>query len=472
MGQPNVLLFITDGHRADSLGCYGNELIRTPNIDAFAGEGALFRRSFCAHSVCMPTRASIFTGRYPHIHGVWANGVALPRSEVTLPQVLAEHGYTTCATGKVHFEPQEAYAGRAAPIIDARDEPYYGLNEVHLSENLLGQEYLRFIDEQFPELSDEARRRGRLPEEAHDLHWITDQAIDFVRRQADQGQPFLCSCSFHELCPPSNPPDMFADSIDPADVPVPELREDDLDGRPPFYRQCYEGYLRNGRQPDEPTLRRYIASYYEQAAFIDKQFGHVVASLKQLGIWDSTIVLFTADHGLSLNDHWQWRHGPFLFDQVINVPMIWRLPDMPRRGIEVGELVESIDIMPTVLDLCGIKAPPGVQGSSIAPLIRSAEGAQGRESVLVQERQAPDLAARGLDPSTITQVGIRTTDWKLIHYRDYPHGELYDLTNDPGEFENLWADPQHRGHRHEMEALLMARLAAAQDPLPVRHFGW
>jgi arylsulfatase len=472
MERPNVLLFITDGHRADSLGCYGNDLIRTPNLDAFAGEGALFRRTFCTHSVCMPTRASIFTGRYPHIHGVWANGVALPRSEVTLPQVLAEHGYATCATGKVHFEPQEAYTERVAPIIDAREEPYYGFNEVHLSENVLGREYLRFIDERFPDLSERARRRERLPEEAHDLQWITDQAIDFITRQADRGQPFFCSCSFHELCPPSNPPETFAGSIDPADVPVPELREDDLDRRPPFYRECYEGYLRKGRQPDEPTLRRYIASYYEQAAFIDKQFGRLAEALKRLGLWDETIVLFTADHGLALNDHWQWRHGPFLFDQVINVPMIWRLPDMAQRGIQVSELVEGVDTMPTVLELCGVEAPPGVQGQSILPLIRSVDGARGKESVLVQERQAPDLAARGLDPSTITQVGIRTAEWKLIHYRDYPHGELYNLRNDPGEFVNLWADPHRRDPRRELEAQLMERLVGAQDPLPTREFAW
>ena len=472
MSKKNVVLFITDGHRADTLGCYGNELVKTPHTDAFAADGALVRRSFCTHSVCMPTRASIFTGRYPHVHGVWANGVALPRSEVTLPQVLAENGYAACAAGKVHFEPQQAYTDRVSPIVDTREKPYYGFQEVHLSENLLGREYLSFIDERFPELAERARRRDRMPEEAHDLQWITDQAIDFSERQVGDGRPFLCSCSFHELCPPSNPPDTFAGSIYPADVPVPELRESDLDSRPPFYRQCYEGYLKNGRQPDEPTLRRYIASYYEQAGFIDKQFGRLVAALERLGLRDDTIVLFTADHGLSLNDHWQWRHGPFLCDQVINVPMVWRVPQMPRTGIEVNGLVESVDIMPTILELCGVEPPAGAQGQSIVPLIRSTEGARGRESVLIQERQAPDLAARGLDPSSITQVGVRTGDWKLIQYPGQPFGELYDLNGDPGEFENLWADPQYRGPRREMEAVLMDRLAAAHDPLPVRHFEW
>jgi arylsulfatase A-like enzyme len=361
---------------------------------------------------------------------------------------------------------------RLCPLIGPERTPYYGFQEVHLCENLLGQEYVRFIDERFPELSERARRRDGMPEEAHDLRWITDQAIAFIERQAGAGRPFLCFCSYHELCPPCTPPETFAGRYDPADMPVPELRENDLARKPPFYRQCYEGYVANGRQPDEETLRRYIASYYDQAAFVDKQFGRIVAALREAGVWEDTIVLFTADHGLSLNDHYQWRHGPFLFDQVINVPMIWRAPGMARAGTVTDELVESVDIMPTVLEMCGVPAPPGVQGRSMAPLLRSEGKTRGRDSVLVQERQAPDLAARGLNPESITQVGVRTRDWKLIHYRDAPWGELYDLRNDPGEFDNLWSDAGYTAARREMESLLMARLVAAQDPLPVREYGW
>ncbi|MBM3501608.1 MAG: hypothetical protein FJX74_23385, partial [Armatimonadetes bacterium] len=308
MGRPNVLLFLTDGHRTDAVGCYGAPLVSTPHLDALARESVRFRRAFCSHSVCMPTRASIFTGRYPHVHGVWANGVPLPRTETTLAHVLAESGYATCAAGKVHFEPQQPYPHHLAPVIGPDRTPYYGFQEVHLTENALGKEYLRFIDREFPELALHVARRETLPPEAHDLHWTTSQAIGFIERQVAADTPFFCVCSFHELIPPCSPPEGFAGTVDPADVPVPELRESDLDGKPPFYRACYEGYLARGRQPDEPTLRRYIASYYEQAAFLDQQFGRLAAALRSLGVWDDTIILFTADHGLSLNDHYQWRH--------------------------------------------------------------------------------------------------------------------------------------------------------------------
>lgn len=470
MPAPNVLMFITDGHRADALGCAGSPIARTPAIDAFASQGVLCERTFCTHSVCMPTRGSIFTGRYPHIHGTWANGVALRRSETTLPEVLAGHGYATCASGKVHFEPQQPYVqqfGGLSPRIDTSREPYYGFQEVHLSENHIGQEYIDFIRENHPELEQRALTRDRMPEELHDLQWITDRAIDFIQRQVAAGRPFLCSCSYHELSPPCTPPENYIGLFDPNDMPVPELRPEDLDLKPPFYRQCYEGYLARNRHPDASTLQRYLASYYDQLAFIDRQFARLMDVLTAAGAMDNTIVLFTADHGLSLNDHFQWRHGPFLFDQVINVPMIWRVPG-GLAGARSQGLIEGVDIMPTILDLCGVPEPAGVQGRSLAPMLTGTVADSGRDSVLVQERHAPDLLARGLDPELIWQVGVRTHDWKLVHYVDYPHGELYDLREDPGEFHNLWADPGYLPRRREMEALLMDRLASSQDPLPVR----
>jgi len=469
MNKTNLVLFITDGHRTDGLGCYGNKILRTPNIDAFAAEGVRFTRSFCSHTVCMPTRASIFTGRYPHVHHVWANGVPLSKSEVTLPQLLMEHGYDTCAAGKLHFEPQEPY-DQYVPIIE--DTPYYGFQEVHLCENRQGLEYIRFIEENFPELSADARARApSLPEEAHELHWITTKAIDFIENCARRGRPFFLSCSFAELVPPCHPPAGFAGMYRPEDMPPPKVKPGELAAKPPYHTQCYEGYVRRGKHPDEPTLRKLLAGYYDEIAFIDKQFGRLIAALKESGAWDDTVVLFTADHGLCLNDHYQWRHGPFLYDQVINVPMIWRVPGA-AEGVVTDELAESVDISATVLDILGIEPRAGMQGRSLRPLIAGEAGARVRESVLVQDRESPELLARGIDPTGFSIIGVRTKEWKLIHYPGCPYGELYDLVNDPDEFVNLWADPGYIARRQEMEHLLLERISAAGDPLPERKYHW
>ncbi|MFC1715258.1 sulfatase [Candidatus Poribacteria bacterium] len=469
MRKKNILIFLTDGHRADCLGCYGNSIIQTPNIDGLADEGVRFTRSFSTHTVCMPTRASIFSGRYPHIHGVWSNGIRLPESEITLPQVLADNGFRTCASGKIHFEPQQS--PEYPPALDG-SRTYYGFQDVHLSENKQGVEYLRFVDEQFPELADVARRRGPLPEEAHELHWITGKAIDFIKHNAGTESPFFCVCSFHELIPPCHPPITFADMYRPEDMPPPKVRDGELETKPPYYRQCYEGYVKAGKHPDEVTLRKHLVSYYSQASFIDKQFGRIVATLKELGIWDDTIVLFTADHGLMLNDHWQWRHGPFLYDQVINVPMIWRVPGITQKGQVTGELVESVDIMPTILDLVDAQSPLGVQGQSIKPLLSDEGRSEGKECILAQDRESPELGARGIDPTGFKIKAVRTKEWKLIHYPNAPYGELYDLRNDPDEFENLWSDTGYSGIREEMRMLLLDKLFASEDPLPRRDFHW
>jgi arylsulfatase A-like enzyme len=468
MSVRNVVFFITDGHRKEMLGCYGNELLETPRIDGFAQDAVRFDHAFCPHSVCMPTRASLYTGRYPHVHGVWANGLSLSRDEVTMPQVLSDSGWTTGASGKVHFEPQQMYPGRTVPIIQG---PYYGFNEVHLSENRLGEEYLAFIDREHPELSEQARTRRNMPAEAHELQWIISRAVDFIGRQSAAGRPFFCHCSFHELSPPCSAPEGWAGHYDPDDVPVPQLNADDLDRKPSFYRECYEGYLANGRQPDESTLRRSIASCYDQMRFIDHQFGRVLAALDEAGVADETIVVFMADHGLSLNDHFQWRHGPFLFDEVTNVPLIVRLPG-GASGVVTEELVETVDLMPTLLEALGVDTPAGVQGQSILPLLRGDDSARGRDSVLLQEREAPDLAARGLEPERVTQWAVRTHDWKLVHYPGEAFGELYDLRNDLGEFRNLWAEADYAAPRAEMERLLLDRIAQSRDPLPERHYCW
>ena len=467
--RKNVLVFLTDGHRADCLGCYENPILKTPNVDRMAREGLRFSRSYATHTVCMPTSASIFTGRYPHVHGVWSNGIPLPRDEVTLPEVLVENGYRTCSAGKIHFEPQ---GGHSYPPVLEPGERYYGFQEVHLNENRQGSDYLRFVETQFPELAETAAKRGRLPEEAHELTWITDRAIDFVERQAREGAPFFAVCSFHELSPMCHPPIGFDDLYAPEDMPPPKVREGELVKKPPYHKACYEGQVALGRFPDEARLRQLLASYYNQTAFLDKQFGRLVDALKRLGIWEDTIVLFTSDHGLMLNDHYQWRHGPFLYEQVIRVPMVWHIPGIPGDGRALDGMVESVDIMPTILDLVGVETPPGVQGQSVRPMLCGEPGAAWRESILAQDREAPELWSRGIDPAGFRIKAVRTEDWKLIHFPGCPYGELYDLKNDPDEFDNLWADAGYRRKRREMEHLLLERLLATEDPLPVREYPW
>jgi len=465
----NVLIFLVDGLRADALGCGGSPLALTPNIDALADGGVRFERGFAQETVCMPSRASLFTGRYPHVHGVWANGVSLPTSETTLVHVLSANGYRTCAAGKLHLACQH---GDGYPPRLKSGETHYGFQELRLNENVIGEEYIQFVEQQFPDLLDTARTRGPMPEEAHELTWIVDQAIDFVRRSVREDAPFFCFCSFHELSPPCHPPIGYEDRCRPEDVPPPKQREGELDTKPPWLKACHEGQLRLGRYPDESRRRQLAAGYFNQLAFIDDRFGRLLTALDETGASEDTVVLFTSDHGLLLNDHFQWRHGPFLYDTVINVPMIWRVPGVAQAGHATSSLAEMVDLCPTILELCGIDSPPGMQGVSLCPLLKEPTSASGKHCVLAEVREAPELQARGLDPTGFRAVALRTERWKLIHYPGRPYGELYDLTRDPDEFDNLWSNPQCRAVRTDLERRLLDRLIETQEPLPRREHNW
>ena len=135
-------------------------------------------------------------------------------------------------------------------------------------------------------------------------------------------------------------------------------------------------------------------------------------------------------------------------------------------------LVESLDTMPTILDLCGVPIPDGVQGVSYADALDPRQSFAGRDSVLIQERHAPDLAARGLEPETVNQIGLRTDQWKLIHCPGQPCGELYDMVADPGEFRNLWANPEFARQKQELQGRLLDRVVDSLDPLPTRSADW
>ncbi len=466
----NVVMMIIDGQRAEMMGCAGNRILKTPNIDALAARGVRFENSFCVHGVCMPTRASIFTGRYPSAHRAWANGVPLSRNEVTLAQVVSDNGYQTGASGKLHFEPQ--LGSEYPPALD-RGAGYYGFREVHLSENIPGVEYLAFLRKNYPTLVEQVRKRQPLPEEAHSIHWIVDQTLDFIGRASRKEAPFFAYCSFGDLIPNSPRTAGFKDMYAPADMPMPKRRPGELDKKPPHYKQAYEHMLARNRYPDEAAYRLMMAEYYYgQMSFLDKQVGRLVSTLESLGQLDDTTIILTADHGLCLADHWMHLHGPWPYDQVMKVPLVLAGPGIPR-GRVIAELVEDVDIMPTTLDYLGLPLPAGVQGTSLRPLIEGRAGAHGKQTVWMDDREAPDLESNfGVRAAGFHVRVIRSKTWKYVHYQGQPLGELYDLRNDPDEFDNLWSDPGYRKLRNECHDQFLERLISVQDPLPVRHYVW
>jgi arylsulfatase A-like enzyme len=360
--RPNVLCFVTDQHRADHLSCYGNTILRTPNIDRIAQSGVRFERAYVNNPLCMPGRSTWFTGLTPRGHGVRTNGIPLRQDLPTVPGALTEAGYRTHSVGKLHLSNFNSPNGIDPKTIDPQrfaesrplwesgrvqglPQPYYGIQTVEFvgghGSGVFG-DYLNWLRREHPDavrlLSPEAGMPSptgaeqswtmALPQELHFNRWVADRSIAFLERQADAQEPFFLWCSFPDPHHPFCPPEPWASMYDPASIPLPARRAGELDDLAPFYREIYESAMQlSGRR--EPTrvgdeqIREIIARTYGMISFIDQEVGRVLDRLESLGLRENTIVIFMADHGDMMGDHWLINKGPFHFEGLLRVPFIW-----------------------------------------------------------------------------------------------------------------------------------------------------
>ena len=476
----NVLLITADQLRANALGCYGNAVVRTPHIDALARQGMCFDRLFTAFPVCAPNRASIATGRYPSVHGVKSNGVLLPTTELTLMEVLRRRGYGTYAAGKMHFTPLWKCPPDGSPLIDPREElafdpqpqpwqlPWYGFEQAALMEGLPVGFYADYLMRRGYSPWDDPHGfsypqhqcvRSAYPEEHHHTTWIADRAIELIEKH-DINRPFLCWCSFYHPHHPFTPPAPFDTLYNPADMPVPKWRRGEDQGWPEYYRQRFTA--RSGSHEavgmcdiHDDQWRKIRAYYYGMVSLIDKQVGRLVETLRQRQLLHRTLIVFTSDHGEMLGDH----HLVFkdtTFDEVTRTPLVIARPDHAQGGQRRSALGCSVDLMPTILELCGLAAPAGVQGVSLAPAWQNPDFTP-RDAVLIETDFENGLSRAVRTPRTLfTWHGLNT------------RGELYDLTNDPDCFENLWDHPQAADLQRQMMHQLIQLMVANVDPLPLR----
>ncbi len=472
--RPNFLIFCCDQLRADCLGCEGNEVARTPNIDSIAEEGVRFSRAYVQNPLCSPSRATMLTGRYPRSHGLLCNGTPLPEREITLPQVLGEAGYSTCACGKVHLRPHEVSLEDHTWIQEYEGGgPYYGFQRVHLTDDYKLGGYLRWIDDEHPEWSDEARDmldgrsrsgsveawRSGLPAELHQSRWIAERSIDFLESAGDR--PFFLWCSFVDPHHPFNPPAPYSDMYDRSAIPVPS--RPDLSGFGPHWvaRQ------RASADRSAEQWREIIALYLGMISLIDDCVGRVLEALQERGLAENTVVGFVNDHGELLGHHGMLLKGPFLLESLIRQVQLWRGPGIRRGAVDDG-LAESVDIAPTVLQIAGVDRPGGMQGVSLVPRLQGE--APGRDAALVQFSPwtAYDGGRFPGGPDRLHLNALVTDRHKLVHYGGEPPGELFDLADDPGETRNLYPDADSAGLRANLTQRLLDRLSETVDPLPPR----
>jgi arylsulfatase A-like enzyme len=472
--RPNIVVVCTDQHRFDAVG-YVSDHVSTPTLDRLAAEGTVFERCYTTSPVCSPSRASMMTGKFPHAHGLWANGVTLPGGSPLLSRLLADAGYRCGLVGRWHLS--ATAEGRTEPRQDDGFSSFVWADapDQESPENA----YHRWLEREFPELWAEREGNGEhpfadLPAEAHFTRWAIGEALEFVGGGDDDGEaPFFLVVNLfdphHPFTAPAEQLERYRDVAlpDPVRPPVPE------DGTPPLH-----GLLASGLASPAAAFRDLAAgeldeirrSYLAMVSHLDAELARLVARLDESGAAQDTLVIVTSDHGEMLGDHGQLLKGPLFYEPAVRVPLVMRWPGRIASGGRCDELVQGVDLFATCLAAADVE--PSLATVS-RDLVAISEGsARGRGFALCEYRDS----ARPLDPPVLATMLLKD-GLKLVVYHSSgpggdPTGELYDLADDPDELVNLWHEPRYETAKSVALAALVEAFVITEDRSAPRLAPW
>lgn len=432
--KPNVLLICVDDLKP-TLGCYGDSLANTPNIDRLAQGGVQFERAYCNQAVCSPSRNALFTGIRPQTMGIYDLPTnfrtALPDA-VTLPQCFKQNGYQSLSLGKMYHTGSGNHEDNAS-WTDTWNNP----SVVYL----------------LPESKKDNRGRGPAFEAAdvadseYPTGELADEAIRRLEKFGESGEPFFLGVGFRRPHLPFNSPQKYWDLYQREQFSRPEWRQAPKDA-PPFTLtnwgelRSYSNIPDRGPMTEELELEL-IHGYYAAVSYVDVQVGRLIETLEQTGLADNTIVVLWGDHGWHLGDHGQWtKHTNY--EQAARIPLLFAGPNI-EPGVAKKSFIETVDIYPTVCELVGIEAPGNLDGKSFRQVIEDPEA--------VNRERAVHVFPRGrYFGQAVRTDRYRLVEWTTASGRGEPIYELYDYQEDPEETENIAS--QHTAVVAELKALL------------------
>jgi arylsulfatase A-like enzyme len=474
--RPNILLITADAMRFDALNCNGNALAVSPNIDGFAQSGTRFNRAYCSQPICMPCRASIMSGRFPSAHGVWQNGIPFVPDTPTLSSMFNGAGYFTGIYGKAHFLPwaDSMELGKIHIGTEHADRtPYYGFQDALICDHSKEDAYCRWVQEKFPQHAQLALSpfndrpegaviawKSTLPREASRSQFIADATIEALSTPKGE-QPFLVWSSIIDPHHPFNPPAPHCDVFDDVDFPPPPDNNGPNANLPEIYHHWAHQLRDVWGYKDFNDFNRTRRMYQGKVHHVDYQVGRILHALRENNLEENTIVLFFSDHGMMLGDFGLMQVGEYSQNPMVQIPLIWRVPGMAAQASD--GLASMVDILPTLLDLCDMEIPLGMQGKSLKPVLAGKQKSV-REQLIIENRW-------GQNPPEGFNTLVTLTH-KLSVYSNGREGELYDLENDPREEANLFGKPQAQEIQRELTARFAAEMLRHQDPLPRRTARW
>jgi arylsulfatase A-like enzyme len=473
----NILWICSDQQRFDSLGCYGNPYVKTPNIDALATEGVLFENAYAQNPVCSPSRSSFLTGRYPHNTGCRQNGQPIHSSERPVSKILHDDGYTCGLSGKYHIMPAAPYKFKQSEnrIDDGYDvfywahghAPKHPANQYQLWLKEIGVPY-KVQETPFCKWIDEGMEASH-----HETTWCADRAISYIDYCSQFDMPWLFSVNFFDPHCPFDPPmeflNRYLEMLD--DLPLPNYVEGELLKKPAYqsviHKFCEQDKNKNIKElrPAELTdlEHRYIkAAYYAMIDLIDVQVGRMVDHLKKIGQYENTLIIYMSDHGEMLGDHGTYYKSMCLYEGAVHVPLIFHCPKYLKSHRNSGN-IELLHIAPTLLEAAGLEPEVGMQSTSIWK--QMCQGEEIADEDVMTEYYNSLVCNFGTSRDNFTTM-VRSKNHKISLCHGSGEGELYDLQADPTETVNLFDDPAYRDVKIDMLIRLCNKMAWSTDPLP------
>jgi len=450
--RPNILFVMSDDHCVQAISAYGGmlaEVAPTPNIDRLAKGGMVFRNCFVTNSICTPSRAAIFTGKYAHVNGVY-KFTALDQSQPTLPKLMQKAGYHTALIGKYHLH--------SNPV---------GLDYWSI---LPGQG--RYINPQFVEMGDQhasgrVARGKRTAYKGHSSDVIGDKALEYLKDRRPKDKPFMFFCHFKASHDPFTHAPKYNELFADVAIPEPDNLFDDFATRSDALKQQlqYIGHHDNGMDFKRETghildkkerikaqYQIYLKKYLRCVRGIDDNMGRILDYLDASGLAENTIVVYTADQGFFLGEHGMYDKR-FMYEEALRMPLLVRRPGKIKAGSVSEDMVLNVNFAPTLLEAAGAKPLVDMQGRSFLSILHGKTPADWRTSMYYRYYFSHFR--------TPAHFGVRTRTHKLIFFQGIDQWELFDLVKDPNEMNNVYGKPQYAA----VEKQLKDELARLQKEL-------
>jgi len=464
----NILFITADQWRGECLSALGHPVVKTPHLDALAEEGTVFRQHYAQTTPCAPSRTSIHTGMYMHNHRCVSNGTPVDRRLNNWALEVRKAGYEPSLFGYTDTARDPREMDENDPRLTHYSEPLPGFDSYTAYKSEVSVEWVESLVAKGYPIPDllwnlygdtvkgvEWEDGGDVPlplaikAEDHETHYMVDRCMDWIK---GQHKPWITHLSLLRPHPPFVAPEPYNRQYDPKMLAVPE-RSDTVEqeaGQHPFLDYCLR--QANVRAPESNrVLQRMLSSYYGLISEVDDNLGRLFELLKSSGQWDSTLIIFTSDHGEQLGDHWLSGKLGY-FDQSYYIPLIIRDPRAaanPSRAKQFDAFTENVDLMPTMLDWLQLDIPAQCDGQSLLPMMHSGEVPESWRREAHWEfdfrclYDAPTKAGFDFSAHQASLSVIRDQQFKYVHFTALSP-LLFDLKQDPGESVNLADNPDYQ----------------------------